>query len=160
MLSDILKILENDSRITPDRLACMTGLAEGDISREIKQAEADKTILKYKTVINWEKLGHEQVFALIEVKVSPQRDVGFDAIAERIYRYPEVRSCYLLSGTYDLLVMVGGKTMQMVANFVAQKLAPIEGVQGAVTHFLLKRFKEDDEIIDGNDDIKREPVVL
>jgi len=143
MLSDILKILENDSRITPDRLACMTGLAEGDISREIKQAEADKTILKYKTVINWEKLGHEQVFALIEVKVSPQRDVGFDAIAERIYRYPEVRSCYLLSGTYDLLVMVGGKTMQMVANFVAQKLAPIE-----------------DEIIDGNDDIKREPVVL
>jgi DNA-binding Lrp family transcriptional regulator len=105
-------------------------------------------------------VGEEQVSALIEVKVAPQRDVGFDAIAERIYRFPQARSVYLLSGTYDLLVLVAGKTMHEVADFVSQKLAPIEGVQGTVTHFMLKRYKEDGEILAGGEETKRQPVIL
>ncbi len=93
-------------------------------------------------------------------QVTPQRDVGFDAIAERIYRFPQARSVYLLSGTYDLLVLVTGKTMHEVADFVSQKLAPMEGVQGTVTHFMLKRYKEDGEILEGGEEVKRQPVIL
>jgi len=130
------------------------------VARLIKQAEKERTILKYKTIINWEKMGDEQVWALIEVKVRPQRDVGFDAVAERIYRFPQARYVYLLSGTYDLLVMVMGKTMHEVADFVSQKLAPIEGVQGTVTHFMLKRYKEDGEILEGREEVRRQPVIL
>jgi len=111
-------------------------------------------------VINWDKVGEEQVWALIEVKVTPQRDVGFDAIAERIYRFSQARTVYLVSGTYDLLVLVTGKTMHEVADFVSQKLAPIEGVQGTVTHFMLKRYKEDGEILAGKEEVKRQPVIL
>ena len=102
----------------------------------------------------------EQVWALIEVRIIPQRDVGFDAIAERIYRFPQARSVYLASGAYDLVVLVMGKTMHEVADFVAQKLAPIEGVQGTVTHFVLKRYKEDGEILEGKEEVKRQPVTL
>ncbi len=101
---------------------------------------------------------NDHVFALIEVKVAPQRDVGFDAIAERIYRFPQARSVFLLSGTYDLLVIVEGKSMQEAANFVSQKLAPVEGVQSTVTHFMLKKYKEDGEIIGGKEELKREPL--
>jgi DNA-binding Lrp family transcriptional regulator len=101
----------------------------------------------------------EHVFALIEVKVTPQRDVGFDSIAERIYRFPQAHTVYLVSGTFDLLVIVIGKTIQEVANFVSQKLAPIEGVQGTVTHFMLKKYKEDGEILGPKEQLKREPFV-
>ena len=97
---------------------------------------------------------------MIEVKITPQRDVGFDSIAERIYRFPQARSVYLLSGTYDLAVLAIGKTMHEVADFVAQKLAPIEGVQGTVTHFMLKRYKEDGEILEGKEEVKRQQVIL
>jgi DNA-binding Lrp family transcriptional regulator len=141
-------------------MATMTGTPQAEVTKLIKKAEKDGTILKYKTIINWEKTGKEQVGALIEVKVTPQRDVGFDAIAERIYHFPQARSVYLLSGTYDLLVLVTGKTMQEVAEFVTQKLALIEGVQGTVTHFMLKRYKEDGEIIEGGEETKRQPVIL
>ena len=160
MLKDILKILENDARTTAKQIATMTGKPATEVSKIIKKAEKDGTILKYKTVINWEKTGEEQVSALIEVRVSPQRDVGFDALAERIYRFPEARSVYLLSGTYDLLVLVTGKTMNEVAEFVTHKLALIEGVQGTVTHFMLKRYKEDGEILEGGEESKRQPVIL
>jgi DNA-binding Lrp family transcriptional regulator len=160
MLKDILKILENDARTTAKQIASMTGKSADEVTKLIKKAEKDQTIIKYKTIVNWEKVGNEQVEALIEVRIAPQRDVGFDAIAERIYRFPQARSVYLLSGTYDLLVMVAGKTMQEVAEFVAQKLAPIEGVQGTVTHFMLKRFKEDGEILGGEEGTKRQPVIL
>lgn len=160
MLKDILKILENDARITTKQIATMTGTSTAEVTRLIKQAEKERTILKYKTVINWDKVGNEQVWALIEVKVTPQRDVGFDAIAGRIYRFPQVRTAYLVSGTYDLLVVVTGKTMHEVADFVAQELAPIEGVQGTITHFVLKRYKEDGEILDGKEEVKRQPLVL
>jgi len=160
MIKDILKILESDARTTTKQISTMTGTTSAEVARLIKQAEEDRTILKYKTIINWEKVGDEQVWALIEVKVTPQRDVGFDAIAERVYRFPQARSVYLLSGTYDLLVLVLGKTMHEVADFVAQKLAPIEGVQGTVTHFMLKRYKEDGEILEGREKVKRQPVIL
>ena len=160
MIKEILKILENDARTTPKQISVMTGTPSNEVIKIIKQAEKDRTILKYKTIINWDKVREEQVSALIEVKVTPQRDVGFDAIAERIYRFPQARSVYLLSGTYDLLVLVTGKTMHEVADFVSQKLAPIEGVQGTVTHFMLKRYKEDGEILEGKEEVKRQPVIL
>jgi len=160
MIKEILKILENDARTTTKQISTMTGTPGAEVAKLVKQAEKERTILKYKTIINWEKVGDEQVWALIEVKVSPQRDVGFDAIAERIYRFPQACTVYLLSGTYDLLVMVMDKTMHEVANFVSQKLAPIEGVQGTVTHFMLKRYKEDGEILEGKEEIKRQPVIL
>jgi len=160
MLKEILKILENDARTTAKQISSMTATSANEVSKLIKQAEKDNTILKYKTIINWEKLGEEQVGALIEVRIAPQRDVGFDSIAERIYRFPQARSVYLLSGTYDLLVLVAGKTMHEVADFVSQKLAPIEGVQGTVTHFMLKRYKEDGEILGGEEGVKRQPVIL
>jgi DNA-binding Lrp family transcriptional regulator len=160
MLKKILKILEGDARTTSKQIATMTGAPQSEIEKLIKQAEKERTILKYKTIINWEKAGEEQVSALIEVKIAPQRDVGFDAVAERIYRFPQTRSVYLLSGTYDLLVLVSGKTMHEVADFVSQKLAPIEEVQGTVTHFLLKRYKEDGEILEGKEESKRQPLIL
>ena len=160
MIDQILKILENDGRATAKQIATMTGTTTGEVSKLIKQAEQERTILKYKAVINWERLGEAQVWALIEVKVTPQRDVGFDAVAERIYRFPQVRTAYLVSGTYDLLVVVAGRTMQEVADFVAQELAPIEGVQETITHFVLKRYKEDGELLDGGEGAKREPVIL
>ena len=160
MLKDILRILEKDARTAVEQVATMTNLPRGEVVKQIKQAEKDRTILKYKTIINWNKVENEQVSVLIEVKVMPQRDVGFDAIAERIYRFPQARTVYLVSGTYDLLILVTGKTMHEVADFVAQKLAPIEGVQGTVTHFLLKRYKEDGEILTEKEVAKRQPVVL
>ena len=159
-IKEILKILENDSRTTPEKIATMTDSTPAEVSKAIKKAEKDGTIIKYKTVINWEKAGNEQVNALIEVRVTPQRDVGFDALAERIYRFPEARSVYLLSGTYDLLVLVTGKTMHEVADFVTKKLALIEGVYGTTTHFLLKKYKEDGEILAECGETKRQPVIL
>ena len=160
MLKEILKILENDARTTTKQISTMTGTPSAEVARLINQAEKDRTILKYKTMINWEKVGEEQVWAIIEVKVTPEPEVGFDSIAERISRFPQVRSAYLASGTYDLLLVVVGKTEHEVADFVSQKLAPIEEVQGTVTHFVLKRYKEDGEIVEGKEEAKRQPVTL
>ncbi len=159
MLKDILKVIENDSRTTPERIATMTGESVDEVKKQIEQAEQDRVILRYKTIINWDKVENEQVAALIDVKVAPQRDVGFDSIAERIYRFPEAHSVYLMSGTYDLSVLVVGKTMHEVANFVTQKVSTIEGVHGTVTHFLLKRYKEDGEILEGVEEIKRQQLM-
>ena len=158
-MNEILKILEEDARKTPQQIATMTGIPLSKVKETIKQAERDRTILRYKAMVNWDKLGDEQVTALVEVRLEPQRDVGFDAIAERIYRFPEARSVYLLSGTYDLAVFVTSKTMQEVASFVTQKLAPLDGVRGTVTHFLLKRYKEDGEILEGEEHQKRVPFM-
>ncbi|MFC1897242.1 Lrp/AsnC family transcriptional regulator [Chloroflexota bacterium] len=160
MLKEILKILENDARTTIKQISTMTGTPGTEITKVIKQAEKDRTILKYKTVINWDKVEDEQVWALIGVKLTPQKDVGFDSIAERIYRFPQTRTVYLVSGTYDLLVLVVCKTSHEIADFVSEKLAPVEGVQETVTQFLLKRYKEDGEIIEGKEEVKRQPVIL
>jgi len=159
-MEEILRILEDDARTTPQQIARMTGKTVKSVQAAIKRAEADRTIVKYKTVVNWEKLDREEVWALIEVRLQPQREVGFDAVAERIYRFPEVRSAYLVSGMYDLAVLVTGRTMQEVAGFVSRKLSTLDLVQGTVTHFLLKRYKEDGEILDGEERPKRQPVTL
>ena len=142
MIKEILKILEDDARITPQKISTMTGTSSAEVTKTIKQAEKDRIILKYKTVINWDKVGDEQVWALIGVRLIPQKDVGFDAIAERIYRFPQARTVYLVSGTFDLMVLVVCKSSHEIADFVSQKLAPIEGVQETVTQFLLKRYKD------------------
>ena len=159
-MKEIFEILEKDARATPEQISTMTGKSLAEVRRAIEKGEKERTIVKYKAMINWERLGEEQVRALIEVRVQPQREVGFDALAERIYRFPQVLSAYLVSGTYDLAVLVVGKTMQEVAAFVSQKLAPLEGVQGTVTHFLLKRYKEDGEILEGKEEAKRLPLTL
>ena len=155
---DVLKLLEKDARLPPEKLAAMTGHSLEDVQQAIGKAEKERIVLRYKTVINWEKLGRDQVSALIAVKVAPQRAVGFDQVAQRIYRYPEARSVYLLSGTYDLLVQVTGKNIQDVATFVTEKLATLESVQGTVTHFLLKRYKEDGEVLEAQEVVERLPV--
>lgn len=157
-MKQIFEALEKDARLTSEQISTMTGIPVAEVEKTIKKAERNRTILKYKTVVDWAKLGEEQVWALLEVKVIPQRDVGFDAIAERIYRFPEARSVYLASGTYDLAILVAGKTMQEVAVFVSEKLAPLETVQSTVTHFILKKYKEDGEIIEGGEGVKRLPV--
>jgi DNA-binding Lrp family transcriptional regulator len=144
-MKEIFEILEQNARATPEQIATMVDKPVSEVEKIIKRAEKDGTILKYKTIINWPKLGEGDVWALIEVRVTPQRGVGFDAIAERIYQFPEVHSAYLVSGTYDLAILVIGKTMQEISSFVAEKLAPLEQVQSTVTHFLLKRYKENGE---------------
>jgi DNA-binding Lrp family transcriptional regulator len=159
-MKKIFEILEKDARVTPDQIATMTGMSEAEVKSIIEEAEKDRTIVKYRTMINWEKLGEEQVLALIEVRVQPQMDVGFNAIAERIYRFPEVRSAYLVSGGYDLAVLVSGKTMHEVAAFVTEKLATLHGVQGTVTHFLLRRYKEDGEILASGEEHRRLPLTM
>ena len=154
-MKDILKALESDARLAPDKIATMTGKSVDDVQKAIAQAEKDGVIVKYKTVVNWPKAGQPEVDALIEVKVQPQKNFGFEAIAEEIYRFPEVRSAYLASGTYDLALLVTGGTMQDVAAFVTNKLSPIDGVQGTATHFLMKRYKEDGVVYGDNDGIHR-----
>jgi len=157
-MKQILEALEKDARLTPEQLSTMTGIPAAEVKKTIKKAEGDRAILKYKTVIDWAKMGQEEVWALVEVKVIPQHGVGFDAIAERIYRFPQARSVYLASGTYDLAILVAGETMQEVAIFVSEKLAPLEAVQSTVTHFILKKYKEDGEILEGGEGVKRLPV--
>lgn len=149
-MDDILEILANDARVTPEEIAKMTRKKASDIKKTIKEYEDSGTIVKYKAVIDMEKVRGESssfVRALIEVNITPQKDVGFDNIAERIYSFPEVTSCYLVSGAYDLLVVVEGKNIHTVSNFVASKLSSMEGVRGTSTHFLLKKYKEDGQIL-------------
>ena len=160
MLKEILKILENDARTTTKQIATMTGISSSEVNKLIKQAEESRTILKYKTIVNWDKAEDEQVWALIEVKVTPEPDAGFDSVAERMAHFPQVRSAYLASGTYDLLLLVVGKSEHEIADFVSEKLSHIECVQGTVTHFVLKRYKEDGEILEGVEEIKRQSVIL
>jgi DNA-binding Lrp family transcriptional regulator len=160
MLREILSILERDARTTTKQIASMIGIPSSEVARLIKKAQEDRVILKYKAVINWDKVEDEQVWALIDVKVTPQKDVGFDSIAERVYRFPQARSVYLASGEFDLSVLVFGKSEHEVADFVSQKLATIEGVQGTATHFILKRYKEDGEILTEIEEVKRQQVML
>ena len=157
-MKEVLEAIEKDARLAPERISAMTGIPVEEVKRTIEKAEEDRIILKYKTIINWAKLGEDKVWAFVEVKVVPQRDVGFDAIAERIYRFPQARSVYLASGAYDLAILVAGETMQEVAVFVSEKLSPLDTVQGTVTHFILKKYKEDGEIFEGEQDIRRLPV--
>jgi len=157
-MEQIFEILQDNARATPEQISTMLGIPVSEVEKAIKKAEENKTILKYRAIINWSKLGKEEVWALIEVRVTPQRDVGFDAIAEHIYRFPQVQYAYLVSGTYDLAILVKGKNMQEISSFVTEKLAPLEKVQSTVTHFLLKRYKDDGEIIEPAKELKRLPI--
>jgi len=143
----ILELLHDNARYSSSQIATMLGLTEAEVVTTIAELESSGVIRKFTTLINWEKVGDTGVEAVIEVHVQPQRGVGFDGIAERIYRYPEVRSCYLMSGTYDLSVLVTGKDLKEVARFVAEKLAVIDGVSGTTTHFVLKSYKLDGVIM-------------
>ncbi len=155
---EILEILAKNSKITHDDIAKQLNSSVEKVKKTIAKLEKDKIILKYKTQINWERVKHNEVRALIEVKVTPERGVGFDAIAEHVYRYPEVSSVYLLSGSYDLLVQVEGPSLKDVSLFVSEKLATIKNVQSTVTHFLLKKYKEDGEMLVDNIEEKRLPI--
>lgn len=159
-MNEIFEILEDNARATPEQIATMVDMPADKVRDVIKKAEEDKTILKYKTIVNWAKLDKEEVLALIEVKVAPQREVGFDTVAERICRFPEVNAAYLISGDYDLVILVKGKNMQEIAGFVTGKLAPLERVQSTTTHFLLKRYKEDGETLEPTEENKRLPLSL
>ena len=141
-MDNLLKILEDNANLTHEQLAVLCQKEVGDIKTMIEQYEKDGIILGYKTMIDWDKTDREYVSALIEVKITPQRDRGFDKVAERIYNYPEVQSLYLMSGGYDLAVQIEGKTMKEVAYFVAQKLATIEDVISTATHFVLRKYKD------------------
>ena len=141
-MDQFLKILEDNANLTPEQLAIMCNKEVGDIKKFIEQNEKDGIILGYKTMIDWDKTDREYVTALIEVKITPQRDRGFDRVAEIIYNYPEVQSLYLMSGAYDLCVLIEGKTMREVAYFVAQKLATIDDVISTATHFVLRKYKD------------------
>jgi DNA-binding Lrp family transcriptional regulator len=151
----ILELIEMNAKITEQEIAIMLDMNVEEVRKKIKDMEDRKIILRYISLINWEKVGEEKVSAFIEVRTTPQRDVGFDAVAERIYRFPEVRSVRLMSGTYDLAVFIEGRTMREVSNFVATKLATIDGVVSTTTHFVLKTFKQDGVIIEEDEEDRR-----
>jgi DNA-binding Lrp family transcriptional regulator len=141
-MDPLLKLLHDNAALKPAQLAAMLNLPESEVAAKIKSYEGDHVILGYRTVLNEEKIGVELVRAVIEVKLTPERGGGFDRLAERIAKYSEVRSCYLMSGGYDLLVIVEGTNLREVATFVSEKLATIQGVVSTATHFMLKTYKE------------------
>lgn len=149
MNTEILRLLEEDARLTPQQLSVMLNLDEKTVKQEIADMEAAGVVLGYRAVVDWEKTDRESVSAMIDVKLTPQRDRGFDHIAEKIYKYPEVQAVFLMSGAYDLSVLIEGKTMKEVAFFVSQKLAPIESVMSTATHFVLHKYK-DKGVVYGN----------
>ncbi|MBQ1392086.1 MAG: Lrp/AsnC family transcriptional regulator [Lachnospiraceae bacterium] len=142
MRNEILRAIDKNGRITPDELAIMLGYDVDAVKKEIQEMEEEHIICGYPTLINWDKTDCERVTAWIEVKVAPQRGLGFDKIAERIYKFEEVESVYLISGEFDLAVMIEGKSMREVANFVSSKLSPLESVLSTSTNFILKKYKE------------------
>jgi len=156
-MDPVLEILEKDARTSAEDIAKLTKLKKDEVKKRIKKYEKQGVILKYKTIINKElvKDSSNEVRALIEVNLLPQKDLGFDRIAERIYSFPEVTSCMLISGTYDLLLVIEGKNLHTVSSFVSEKLAPMENVRGTVTHFLLKKYKEDGVVLKHKEENKR-----
>lgn len=141
-MNELLSLLENNSRLSSEAIARMLDKEVGDIKTMIEDYEAAGVILGYKTIIDWDKTDKEYVSALIELKITPQQNHGYDHVAEKIYNYPEVESLYLMSGSFDLAVMIEGKTMREVAFFVAEKLATLEDVTSTATHFVLRKYKD------------------
>lgn len=142
MNTKLLRLLEEDCTLTTAQLAAAADMTEESVKAEISILEKERIILGYKAIVDWDRTHLESVTALIEVKVTPQRGEGFDRIAERIYQYDEVESVYLMSGAFDLTVIISGRTLKEVALFVGQKLAPLDDVTGTATHFILKKYKE------------------
>ena len=160
MREKILAALEKNSRIDVNDLAVLLNMEEVDVVNEIAAMEAEGIICGYHTLINWDKVTAEKVTALIEVKVTPQRGIGFDSIAERIYNYDEVHAVYLISGAFDFMVIIQEKTMKDVALFVSSKLSPMETVLSTATHFVLKKYKDHGTIIEQKNRDERMLVML
>lgn len=155
----ILTILEQDARLTPQQIADMVQIELSDLESLLREMEKDSTILGYKTVIDWDKTDREQVTALIEVKITPQKGMGFDEIARQIYSHHQVESVYLMSGGFDLTVIISGRTMRDVARFVSEQLAPMENVLSTGTHFILKKYKEQGVTFNPDDSDSREVMM-
>ena len=145
-MTEMLKLLEKDARYTPAELAAMLGKTEEAVKEDIAACEDNNVILGYGAIVDWERTEEEKVTALIEVKIAPQRGDGYDRIAERIYQYDEVESVYLMSGAFDLTVILTGKSLKEISTFVYAKLAPIEGVTATATHFIMKKYKYNNRI--------------
>lgn len=160
MREQLLKIIEKNSRVDLKDLAIMLGREEIDVVNEMAAMEADGTICGYHTLINWENTSIETVSALIEVRVTPQRGQGFDHIAERIYNYPEVNSVYLISGGYDLLISLEGKSLKEISMFVSDKLAPLDSILSTATHFILKKYKDHGTVLAKKKEDEREMIIL
>ena len=159
-MKNLLQLLEDDSTLTHAQLAAMTGMTEAAVSEAVVQYEKDHVILGYKTIVDWDRTQQESVTALIEVSVTPQRGEGFDRVAQRIYQYDEVESMYLMSGSFDLTVIISGRTLREVAQFVGERLAPIQGVTGTATHFILKKYKEKHLVFRPQDPEEREYIFV
>ncbi|MBD5134967.1 MAG: Lrp/AsnC family transcriptional regulator [Lachnospiraceae bacterium] len=155
MREKILAVIEKNSRIDLNDLAMMLGATEAEVANEIADMEKEHIICGYHTLINWDNTSNEKVTALIEVKVTPQRGLGFDKIAERMYNFPDVRAVYLMSGGFDFTVIIEEKTMKEVAQFVTDKLAPLEAVRGTATHFILKKYKDHGTVLAENNKDER-----
>ena len=159
-MEEILKILQKNSRYTNEEIGTMVGKTETEVEKIIKEYEKSGVIAGYTTLVNWDDTNKERVTALIEIKVAPQRDEGFDKVAERIYKFPEVSACYLMSGGFDVTVIVEGKSMSEVAHFVSQKLSVQEYILSTSTHFILKRYKDNGKVFDKKEIDKRESIII
>ena len=161
MVGNILDILEkSDKKLSNEQIAQMIGSSEEEVAAIICGLEKENIIVGYKTMVNWEKTDKELLTAIIELRVSPQRGEGFDRVAEKIYKYNQVKSLFLMSGSYDLCVIIEGETMKDVALFVAQKLAPMDNVLSTATSFVLKKYKEDGMIFYNNEEDSRQVITL
>lgn len=156
MREELLSIIEKNSRIGLNELAVLLGVEEADVLAELETLEREGIICGYHTLIDWEKTSIEKVMALIEVRVTPQRGQGFDSIAERIYNYPEVRATYLISGGYDLLVILEEKSLREISNFVSDKLSTLDSVLSTATHFILKKYKDHGTVLAKKHEDERE----
>ena len=156
VMEKLLEMLEQDCTLSPEQLAAALGKDVNEVNSAIAAYEKDRTILGYKAIVDWDRIRKDYVTALIEVNVTPQSIAGFDRIAERIYQYDEVESMYLMSGSFDLTVIISGRTLREVAQFVGERLAPIEGVTGTATHFILKKYKEKHLVFRPQDPEERE----
>lgn len=159
-MEEILEILQKNSRYTNEEIGVMVGKTEEEVAEIIKDYEKKGVIAGYTTLVNWQETGKEKVTALIEVKVAPQRDEGFDKVAERIYKFPEVSACYLMSGGFDVTVIAEGESMTELAHFVSQKLSVQEYILSTSTHFILKRYKDNGKIFDKKEIDKREAIII
>ncbi|MGX1902637.1 AsnC family transcriptional regulator [Thermolongibacillus altinsuensis] len=153
---EIVEILEKNARLPVETIAKMVSLTVEETEQIIKKLEEAKVIVQYATIVDWRKIdGHEGVTAMIDVKVTPKRGVGFDEVAERIYRFPEVKSVYLMSGAYDLSVVIEGRSMSEIAHFVSEKLSTLDSVISTTTHFILKKYKHDGTVFEQGDQDRR-----
>ena len=157
---EILSLLERDARLSHEEIAVMVGRPADEVARIIEKLEKNNVILGYNALVNWEKTASVPVTALIEVRVTPQRDQGFDHIARRIYQYPQVKSCFLMSGGFDLMIIVEDQSLKEVAMFVSEKIAPLDSIVSTTTHFILKKYKMNGNEFSPVADDNREAVVL